>query len=263
MCSSAAAQEVKASWPSRERVLVAPTHSGEVPPLEIRVAGQVPTLLRLDVPRASGAPELPTGEAPVRLIPVEESAFILLPSSDVPRGERIPLLVRTATGVLRFTLVTRHEETDVRVRVVPAPTSSEEDAAETLAQQLLATARARASLARPQQEVRYPQRNSFAQVDAVLWMGRRVFITLSVQSPRRSGRLRRLVQVRLRAKVVDNAQWEWPGRLLSGDPDNRRQHHVLTSVLPEGASRLELALDEENTAGGFRPLSASDEPEAP
>ena len=260
----ALAQEISSPFSTRERILVAPARPGEVPPMKVHVAGNVPTLLRFDTHLTPNTPGPSMDETRIRLIPVEEGTFILLPSSDVPPEEQVPLTVRTENGLLRFSLVTRRAETDVRVRVVPSLNSSEEDTAEIFARHLLTTARARASLVLPQRgAVQQKQRSSLARVDSVLWMGRRFFVTLTVTSPRKSARPWRLVQVRLKTTLSDGAQREWPARLMGGETDSRRQQHVATGLLPEGASELKLALDGEDAVGAFRALDPNKEPASP
>jgi hypothetical protein len=220
----------------------------------LSVAADVATLVVFDALLKPSALALPSGEARVRLLPVEDGSWILLPSSDLPPGEHVPLTVETGTGPLRFVLVTRRDAVDLRVHVVPAPEPTGEDSTETLARHLLDVAESRTALTVPRLRAENHPGNSHAQVDSVLWRERRLFATVSVMSPRKGARPWKLVQVRLRATLPDGVLLEWSARLLSGSAKAKRQYHVFTSLLPEGASRLELALDEADSAGAFWPL---------
>ena len=63
-----------------------------------------------------------------------------------------------------------------------------------------------------------------------------------------------LEMARLRATLEDGVLLEWPAHLFSGEAGSIRQRHILTGVLPESASRLELALDGVDSPGTFQPL---------
>lgn len=141
-----------------------------------------------------------------------------------------------------------------QVRVVQGEPSADEAALETLARSLLAAPDGRATLAVPQQAVDVEPRLSRGEVESVLWMERRFFATVAVRSRKKGSPPWRLVQARLRATLADGVLQEWPAHLLSGESGPIRQRHVLTGVLPEGASRLELALDAEDSPGTFQPL---------
>jgi hypothetical protein len=85
-------------------------------------------------------------------------------------------------------------------------------------------------------------------------MERRFFATVAMRSRKKGTSPWRLDQARLRATLADGVLLEWPAHLVSGEAGPKRQRHILTGVLPEGASRLELALDGENSPGAFQPL---------
>jgi hypothetical protein len=224
------------------------------------VAVGLPTLVQLEAPLNRGPPKLPAGEARIQLVPVGPDAWVLVPTAPLAEGEQVLLTVETGSEPLRFSLVTRRGEVDARVRVVLARDSSEEDAAKALALQLLDAPEARATLALPQEVMELQSGRSRAQVDSVLWMGRRLFATVSVRGSGKGARPWRLVQVRLRAVLADDSLVEWPAPFVSGRSAEGRQHHVFTSLLPEEASRLEVALDGEDAPGEFQPLPGREGP---
>jgi Protein of unknown function (DUF2381) len=250
----AAAREGLGGPALRRRSLVVPSRPAEAPPLALHVAVGLPTLVQFVAPLNRGSPKLPAGEARIQLVPVSADAWVLVPSSPLAEGEQVPLTVETGSEPLRFSLVTRRGEVDAQVRVVLARDPSEEDAAETLALQLLGASEARATLALPRDVVEVHSGHSRARVDSVLWMGRRLFATVSVRGGGKGARPWRLIQVRLRAVLADDSLLEWSARFVSGRSVEGRQHHVFTSLLPEGASRLEVALDGEDAPGEFQPL---------
>jgi hypothetical protein len=94
-------------------------------------------------------------------------------------------------------------------------------------------------------------------------MGQRFFVTVAVRSRKEGTPPWTLVQARLRATLAEGELREWPAHLHSGKAGDIRQRHVLTGLLPEGASRLELALDGEDAPGDFRNLPLDEEPVRP
>jgi hypothetical protein len=244
---------------------VAPSQPGEVPPLALHVASGVPTLVQLEAPLTPGTPRLPEGEARIQLLPAGGGAWVLIPSSTLAEGEQVPLTVDTGPGStpLRFALVSQRGEADVQVRVVRAAPSAEEDALESLAHHLLATPEARVLHAIPREAVDLQFGLSRARVDSVLWLGRRLLATVAVRDGKEGAPPWRLVQVRLRARLANGVWLEWPARLFPGRSGARRRPHMFTSLLPEGASRLELALDGEDAPGGFQPLPGGKAPVLP
>lgn len=262
LLSAPAAARQSSGGPSlHRRTLVAPARPGEVPPLTLHVAAGVPTLLELEAPLSLSPPSLPPGETRVRLARVGPGSWLILVSASLPEGEQVPLTLEGEPGTEppRFTLVTRPETADVWVRVVGAePSSTGDDATRALALHLLATP-SRVALARPRTVARNagPTR---ARVESVLWMGPRFFATASEKKSQEDAPPWRLVQVRLRASLADGSLVEWPAPLVSGPPTARGLRHVFTSLLPEGASHLEMALDGEAAPGGFHPLPGQREP---
>lgn len=238
-------------------MLVAPVRPEQVPPLEFQVRAGVASLLLFEAPLRPGAVTLPAHEKRLQLVPMDDGSLIIVPISDLGEGEQVPLSVETSPGTepLRFMLVTRSDAVDIQVRVVKGEPSVEEAAVGTLARSLLSTPDGRATLAVPQQTVDLETRASRGEAESVLWMERRFFATVALRSRKEGTSPWTLVQARLRATLADGVLLEWPAHLLSGETSPVRQRHILTGVLPEGASRLELALDGEDSPGAFQPLS--------
>jgi hypothetical protein len=232
-----------------------------VPPLSLHVAAGVPTLLLLEAPSPPSTPRLPEGETRIQLVLLSPGSWLLLPSTSLTEGEQVPLTLEAGPGTepLRFTLVTRREEADVRVRVVRAEPSTGDDTADSLALHLLATPPSRVTLARPRAAALDSGRTR-ARLESVLWMDRRFFATASVRNSQEGAPPWRLVQVRLRATLADGSFLEWPARLVSGAPVAREQRHVFTSLLPEDASHLEVALDGEANPDDFQPFPEEEGP---
>ncbi|HEX5753481.1 MAG TPA: DUF2381 family protein [Archangium sp.] len=257
LLSVPAAAQVRLNSPwIRRRMLVLPLHPGQVPPLELQVRTGVASLLLFEAPLKPGAVALPEEEKRLQFVPMDDGSLIIVPITDLPEGTQVPLSVETGPGTepLRFVLVTRPDSVDLQVRVVKGEPSADEAAVSALARSLLSTSDGRATLAVPQRTVDLETRASRGEAESVLWMERRFFATVALRSRKKGASPWSLVQARLRATLVDGVLLEWPAHLLSGEAGPIRQRHILTGVLPEGASRLELALDGEDSPGTFQPL---------
>jgi len=241
-------------------MLVAPVRPEQVPPLEFQVRAGVASLLLFEAPLRLGAVTLPVDEKRLQLVPMDDGSLIIVPITDLSEGEQVPLSVETgpAGEPLRFVLVTRSSAVDIQVRVVKGEPSAEEAAVGALARSLLSTPDGRATLAVPQQTVDLEARASRGEAESVLWMERRFFATVALRSRKKGAPPWKLLQARLRASLADGVLLEWPAHLVSGEAGPKRQRHILTGVLPEGASRLELALDGEDSPGAFQPLPLED-----
>jgi hypothetical protein len=246
-------------------MLVAPLRPEQVPPLEVQVRAGVASLLLFEAPLSLGAVTLPVDEKRLQLVPMDDGSLIIVPATDLGEGERIPLTVEAEPGAepLRFMLVTRSDAVDLQVRVVKGEPSADEDAVAALARSLLSTPDGRATLAVPQRMVDRDTRVSRGEAESVLWMERRFFATVAVRSRKKGAPPWKLVQARLRAALADGILLEWPAHLVSGEAGPIRQRHILTGVLPEGASRLELALDGEDAPGAFQLLPLEEVPKRP
>jgi hypothetical protein len=226
-----------------------------VPPLELHVAAGVATLVHCEALQPPLVLVLARADERIQLVPTGDGSWVLVLTRDLAPGEQVPLSVSTEAGgePLRFTLVTRRDAVDLQVRVVRAPPSDEEDGAESVARSLLAAPNAQATLDFPQQVVELQPRHTRGRVEAVLWMGRRLFATAALRHHQRDAAARTLVQARLRATLAEGLLLEWPARLVRG-ASRGTQRHILTGLLPEGASTLEVALDEADTPGEFQSL---------
>jgi hypothetical protein len=242
-------------------MLVVPIHPEQVPPLELRVRVGVASLLLFEAPLKLGAVTLPEDESRLQLVPMDDGSLIIVPITDLSEGTQVPLFVETGPGAepLRFALVTRPDAVDIQVRVVKGEPSTDETAMKVLARSLLSTPDGRAMLAVPQQTVDLETRASRGEAESVLWMERRFFATVALRSRKKGTSPWRLVQARLRATLADGILLEWPAHLLSGEVGTKRQRHILTGILPEGARQLELALDGEDSPGAFQPLPLQEE----
>jgi hypothetical protein len=229
------------------------------------VAAGVATLVYFAFPPPAESLEPFRDDAPVQLVRMADGSLILVSSRHLAPGEQVPFSLSTGAGSepLRFVLVTRRDAVDLQVRVVRAPDSAREQDAESMARSILAAPDARASLVVPQATVDHHPEVAFGQVESVLWLGKRFFATVAVRSRKKGAPPWPLVQARLRATLAEGELLEWPAHLVSGQAGAIRQRHVLTGLLPEGASRLELALDWEDAPGDFHPLPPNEEPARP
>jgi hypothetical protein len=264
LSTPAAARDGSGMPALQRRTLVLPSRSAQVPPLELHVAAGVATLVRCEALPLPLVPVLARDEERIRLGHLDDGSLILVPTTDLAPGERVLLSVSTGAGAepLRFALVTRRDAVDSQVHVVHARSSDDEDGAESVARSLLDSPNAHARVERPQQVVGVHPKNTRGQVESVLWMGRRLFATVALRSRHKHVSASVLVQARLRATLADGVLLEWPARLVPST-SRRRQFHILTGLLPEGASRLEVALDEADAPGEFRPLPLPERGEPP
>jgi hypothetical protein len=265
LSTSAVARNGAGAPALQRRTLVLPSRPGQVPPLELHVATGVATLVHFDSPPSPEALDLLPDDGRLQLARMDDGSLILVLTRNLAPGEQVLLSVSTRANSepLRFALVTRHDAVDLQVRVVCAPDSAREQDAELVARSLLDAPDSRGTLAVPQVTVDLDLRSSFGQVESVLWLGRRFFATVAVRSRKEGVPPWALVQARLRATLAEGELLEWPVHLLSGRASTIRQRHVLTGLLPEGASRLELALDGEDAPGDFCPLPLDEEPAHP
>jgi hypothetical protein len=227
-----------------------------VPPLELYLAPGVATVLEFEAPRGAGVAPPACEGGPVQIRRLNEGAWVVVATATLPSDGPVLLTVNAEDGAepLRFSFVTRGDAVDLWVRVVRAPASTDEDGAELMARRLLDAPDARATLDVPQEVVDRNPHDSRGQVESVLWLGRRFFATVAVRSRKKGTPPWRLVQARLRVVLADGVLLEWPAHVLSGRANTVRQRHVLTGLLPEGASGLELALDGQDSPGTFQPL---------
>jgi len=264
LSTPAAARDGSGGRAFQLRTLVAPARPAGVPPLEIHASAGLTTLVEFDSSLDAGAVALAREGGPLQLARLGDGSLVVALTRNLAPGEQVPFTVALAPGAepLRFVVVTRREVVDLRVHVAGAPHSAAEDAAEHVARALLAGPEARIMLALPQEMRERGTPGARARIQSVVWMGQRLFAIAVVGGQKRGIAPEKLVQARLRTTLADGVLMEWPVRLLPGPVLAMRQLHVLTSLLPEGASGLEVALDAEDSPGDFQPLPQSTMDEA-
>lgn len=245
LSTSAAARDGSSGRAFQSRTLVAPDRPAEVPPLELHASAGLSTLVQFDASLNAGAVKLTEDGGHVQLARLSDDSLVVVLTRNLAMGEQVPFTVTIEPGAepLRFVVVTRREAVDLRVYVVRARHSAEEATAEHVARGLLAGPDARPMLVLPQEMRKRGAPGARAQVQSVVWMGQRLFAIAAVWSQKRGTAPWKLVQARLRTTLADGVLMEWPALLLSGPARGGEQLYVLTSLLPEGASNLEVALD--------------------
>jgi hypothetical protein len=228
--------------------------------VELHVAAGTSTLVRLESFPERLSLVLTEGRSNVQLLPAGDSSFIVAPSSDFALGERALVTVRLGPPdmVLTLLLVSREDRVDGEMRLVRlnAPTSTELDV-DALARLLNATPQGRVSLA-----VKGPLLQGSkvrVQVESVLQMDARVFVTLAVCPKGRRKTLWEPERARLQVLLGDGSELEVPLLLVSSHLERVQQRHTLVAPLPERPLRLFLALEGEGAPEGFFPLSSGEE----
>ncbi|KFA93714.1 DUF2381 family protein [Archangium violaceum] len=262
LSAPASARERQEASVFRQRTLLVSSQPDGVPPLELHVAAGTATLVESDVPL--GPLSFQDVRGRIQLVPIDDHRLVLVPSEDLTQGERLPFVVGATprAGPLRFSLVTRRDEVDTSVLLVRAsPAAADEDAARALVLQLLSAPEARATFAVPQEIGKLAGPESRVRLVSLLRLGQRLFVTLAVGTLQPGLRPWRPRQLRLRATIGRGPSFvEWPVPFLSGPLEKKKQQfHVLTALLPEGTTRLEVALDGEHVPGAFHvlPLEAA------
>jgi len=240
----------------QRRVLVTASRPEDISPLELHVRAHVATRVLFEPPLRPGSVKLETQEEHLQFLPTDDGALVVIPLREPSEGERMTFTVETEPGAapLRFELVFPRDTLDLWVRVVRAKETPEEDAAVAIARQLLSAPGAQATLAVPQSMGELETTRSRGEVESLLRMGPRFFITLTVRNRKKGMPPWRLVQARMRTTLPDGVILEWPAQLYSRAPNSIHQRHIVTSQLPEGAHRLELALDSADSPGAFQPV---------
>ena len=240
----AAARERPFERVSRKRTIHVSATPGEALS-ELYVVGGTATVITAGVPLGPGGPVLQDERGRVRLVPVDESSFIVLPSADLSEGERLVLTVPLRQGdSLRLALVTRRGEVDGEVRLVRLQAPVAGEGVGGVARLLQSAPAAQIGFTSPREWM--PLRMGiFVKVESVLRIGQHVFVTLSTLpglepklSARDWGRLQ------FRAAFGDGSSVVLPllhvPRPSSGEAASR---HTLVAIHPEGTSHLSLAVD--------------------
>ncbi|MFY0564698.1 DUF2381 family protein [Archangium lansingense] len=236
----ATARERPAERVSRRRTLHVSTAPGEALP-EVLVAGGTATVVATEVPLGPGGPVLEDERGRVRLVPVDGSSFIVLPSADVSEGEQLVLTVPMPPGdSLRLALVTRRGEVDGEVRLIRLQVPEVGEAGVDGVVRLLQDApKGRMELTLPKTQVSL-RGSLLAQVDSVLRMGQHVFVTLSTPANRKlAPSARDWNRLRLRASLEGGASVRLPHLYVPASASPRRAaRHILVAILPGGTLRL-------------------------
>jgi hypothetical protein len=233
-------------------------------PVELHVAAGVATRVRLEAFPELVSLELTEGRSSVQLLPAGGSSFVLSPSEDFAVGERALVTVKLGQPdrVLSLLLVSREDGVDGEVRLVElrAPTPDELDV-EVLTRVLGATPQGRVGLV-----VEGPWLQSSTvqvQVESILRLDSRVFVTLAVYPWRKSRAPWALARARLRVLLEDGSQVEMPLLLVSNLLKRDKQRYTLVAPLPEHSRRLFLAVEGEGAPQGFFPLPSGEETPSP
>jgi hypothetical protein len=241
----AAAQPLPAERVARKRTVHVSGMPGDALP-ELHVAGGTATVVTSEVELGSGGPSLQDERGLIRLLPVDGSSFIVLPSADLPEAERRMLTVPLRPGgFLQLALVTRGGEVDAEVRLVrlQVPAASEEGVVD-VARLLNVAPKGQVVLALPKERVLQGE-GIRVRVESVLRMGSYVFVTLSMsirgleEPPARDWE-----RLRLQAALRDGSSVALPLLFVPTSPArSSARSHTLVALLPEGSLNAELALD--------------------
>ncbi|HYO54002.1 DUF2381 family protein [Archangium sp.] len=241
----AVARERTVERVSRKRTVHVSATPGEARS-ELLVAGGTATVITADIPLGPGGPRLQDERGLVRLVPVDGSSFIVLPSTDIPEGEHLPLIVPLRSGdSLQLALVTRHGEVDGEVRLVrlQAPAAGGEGVVGVARLLNNAAPEGQVGLALPGKRV-YLREDIHAEVESVLRIGQHVFITLSTSSGWKSKpSARDWNRLQLRAALGDGSSVVLP--LLHVPAPSSMSHaprHTLVTILPGATLHVELAV---------------------
>ncbi|MFE8598387.1 DUF2381 family protein [Archangium violaceum] len=256
LSAPAPAREGQEASVFRQRTLLVSSQPDGVPPLELHVAAGSATLVESDVPL--GPLTFHDVHGRIRLLPIDDHRLVLVPAEDLAQDERLSFVVGASaqSGPLRFSLVTRSDEVDASVRLVRASSApADEDSARALVLQLLSAPEARATFAVPQKIGKIAGSKSAARLVSLLRFGQRLFVTLAIWTWQPNPPPWMPKQIRLRATLGKSSSFvEWAVLFLSGPMQEEQQFHVFTALLPEGTTRLEVALDGERVLGAFHLL---------
>ncbi|MFE8595748.1 DUF2381 family protein [Archangium violaceum] len=240
----AAARERPVERVSRKRTVHASTAAGGALP-ELSVAGGSATVITTDVPLGPGGPVLQDEHGRVRLVPVDVTSFILLPSSDLREGERLVLTVPLTPGdSLQISLVTRRGEVDGEVRLVrlQAPVAGQEGVSD-VARLLQTVPSAQVGLALSKAWVRL-RAGVHVEVESVLRIGPHVFITLSSLPGWKSRPSREdWERLQLRASQGDGSTLVLPLLHVSPPSGDAVSRHTVVATPPGGTAHLLLGVD--------------------
>ncbi|ATB36541.1 hypothetical protein CYFUS_001956 [Cystobacter fuscus] len=235
---------------SRQRTVRVSTDASGAPS-EVHVAGGTPTLVSLDVRLGPEGPRLQKGEGHVRLVPVEGSSFLIIPSVDLPKGERLLVSVPLEQGgLLSLALSSVRDEVDTQVGFLlhaPAPVEVEEGAGDMA--RLLNEARAEPVEMAPPGMCLLNSGDSLVRLRSVLRLDHYVFVSFLLWERRRSADVSK--RLLLRSVIQEGSVVPLPVlRVSSVLSASSPRQYTFVSVLPEGATHLEVVLRGEGDAEG-------------
>jgi hypothetical protein len=233
---------------SRQRTVRVFAGASEAPS-EVHVAGGIPTLVSLDVRLGPEGPRIQDGPGHVRLVPVEGSSFLILPSEDLPEGERLLVSVPLARGgLLSLALSSIRDEVDTQIGFLlqaPEPVEVEEGAGDMA--RLLNTARtALVEVALPSKSL-LSSGDTLVRLRSVLRLDHHVFVSFLLWERLPSADVSK--RLLLRSLMEEGVVVPLPVlRVSSVSSTSSFRQYTFVSVLPEGASQLEVALRGEGDA---------------
>ncbi|EPX64724.1 hypothetical protein D187_000146 [Cystobacter fuscus DSM 2262] len=235
---------------SRQRIVRVSAGASEAPS-EVHVAGGSPTLVSLDVRLGPEGPRLQSEHGHVRLVPVEGSSFLILPSVDLPKGERLLVSVPLEQGgLLSLVLSSVRDEVDTQVGLLlhaSAAVEVEEGAGDMA--RLLNAARAEPVEMAPPGMCFLNSGDSLVRFRSVLRLDHYVFVSFLLWERRRSVDVSK--RLLLRSVIQEGSVVPLPLlRVSSMSSASYPRQYTFVSVLPEGASTLEVVLRGEGDAEG-------------
>lgn len=236
-------------------VLVAGQPGGALPVLY--VAARFSTLVDFEELLEPAAPLTPELRERVGVVAVGPRSLVLVPLRDLAEGERllVPVTGRTEAGeprTLTLALVTRRDEVDLQARVSFA-SREPRPAVGSVAGMLLAShgpgSRQRLALVTPGEMLVSKKADDIrANVDSVLRMDRRLFVTVSVRTIRFNSMPWRLVRARMEsgcaASRVD-VESPLPLDVSMGASEGPWQRYVLSTLIPAGVECVALTMEDD------------------
>jgi hypothetical protein len=228
------------------------------------VAAGAATLVHLEAFSELVSLELTEGRSSVQLLPAGGSSFILSPSGDFAVGERALVTVKLGPPerILSLLLVSREDGVDGEVRLVQlrAPTPDDLDV-DALTRVLGATPQGRVGLVMEGPGLQGSKVQ--VQVESILRLDSRVFVTLEVWCAKRSMEPWKLERARLQVLLEGGSRMEVPLLLVSNPMQRVKQRYILVAPLPEHSRCLFLAVEGEGAPQGFFPLPSCEEQPSP
>ncbi|HLM46867.1 MAG TPA: DUF2381 family protein, partial [Myxococcaceae bacterium] len=203
-------------------------------PVELHVAPGCATTVRLEAFPELSSLELTEGRSTPQLHPIDAASFSISPPGDFAVGERALVTVKLGPPELSLSLrlVSRKDVVDGEVRLVRlrAPTPEELDV-DAVARLLSATPQEGLSLA--EEGLMIQGSKVRVEVESILRLGSRMFLTFALHSVRRSSGPWKLERARLRVLLEEGAQVEVPLLLVLTPTNQVQRRYTLVAPLPE------------------------------